>query len=867
MSNNIYQVAKMIQRQGRAEELPYQLDSGEFGFSTDTLELFIGVGDNPKFASRTEYPYGNLKILTELSEPLDIQKYRYEGNTPIKAMFPIIFKGYTGTATLESGSSVSINDIEITFDNETGLEGIVKKINDKAIPYTNAYSMEGYLVIVSTDNILKVANGEIGSFIQTTGLTNDISIDELSAAAEDLIETTIQKVLDEYLTIKHFNVKGDGETDDTNNINKALLGTYCVVDAPIYLRTIYFPAGEYIISGQLNIPSNARLLGEGKGRTVIKATGDFPVMIGWLDDQKKPSDSDEFGEDNINPKNITIEGFTFDGSDIVNTIVEMYKGSDITFRNCEFKNCINSIINFNSDDSNTEDLHITFDYCDFENGGIGLDTDLAYAKHLSVMNCHFKDIDEQAIIIGENSLRALLHNNCFINCSNLSDEIVLIKGEYASLLHSQFDESVVEFNTTPLPYTDETEKTLYTDTLDPHTATEDMVYKFHYPQPTWGYVENLRNQRGEYILKPVVDSTDNEIINWVLLKIGTETNKTIELYSSDKFSDFKLGGGEYANLIIGDCSDKFDTWLNSHDYEENDYVEYNNHLYRCKVAHTSTSSTELSNDEIWEHINDLNELMIVLGKNLNLNNHYITNNEDRDITFKPKGDAVVVVDDDNYIQKIDQVPNALATVEYIKNNIAAKSLTYYISMDNFTPSEDWNQFDLATLLADSYSDNVYIKNISVSVENIFRKYNFEDMIEWQPEMVCYKGMAVKHNGAYYVSKETHANQVWVNAQWEEIDINGYNPDSIRIYAIQNGVEEDLAPAGVIKLYTAEDNFPEETIYTADSVKGNTFYYQYSRHTNVSNYTIRAEITDENGNLATNFQPSGKLFIIVDLIIV
>ena len=91
MANNITQVGLIQIRRGKAEQLPYTLEEGEFGLATDTLELFIGAPNSSQLSNRLNnkiYPYGNLRILTELSEPLEIQTYKYQGNTAIKAMFP-----------------------------------------------------------------------------------------------------------------------------------------------------------------------------------------------------------------------------------------------------------------------------------------------------------------------------------------------------------------------------------------------------------------------------------------------------------------------------------------------------------------------------------------------------------------------------------------------------------------------------------------------------------------------------------------------------------------------------------------------------------------------------------------------------------
>lgn len=865
MANNITQVGLIQIRQGKAEQLPYALEEGEFGLATDTLELFIGAPNSQQLNNRYNnkiYPYGNLRILTELSEPLEIQKYRYEGNTKIKAMFPIILKGSTNLPTVTAGTQTNINSVTLTFDEDTGLTGIIDKINQAHIPFTNAYSMNNCLVIVSTDNNLKIVNTQ-GKFIQDTGLSSDESIDEIGISAEDLIETTLQAVLDDYLTIKHYNVKGDGLTDDTININNGLLGTYCVDNTPSYLRTVYFPSGEYITTSQINIPSNARLLGEGKGRTIIKSgEGAYGNMIGFLDDLKKPSNADDFGGENINPKNITIEGITFDGSEIIDTIVEFANCTDVTFRDCEFKNCNGSLVTFRENEYTN--LHIAFDNCDFINADYGVETGEAKVEHMSIMNSHFNDIGSQAIVLGENTYKTNLINDCFMDCSALVNEVILINGERTVLVHSHFDDSVDTFESTPIPFTDTTD-TIYTDILDPHGLTEDMVYKFSYPQAKWGFVDKLQNSRGEYIIKPVYGDNDEEIINWIYIKPGNTTTENIEIFTEDKFQNLVVDGGHYANIILGQSNGGFNDWSAEYNYSVNDYVEHDGVLYKCVLAHTSSSITDLNNTTLWNKVTELSDLQVILAKNLNLNGKVITDNTG-DITFRPQGNSVVVIDDDNYAEKIDSVAKAVATVEYVKSNIANKTISTFIDMSNYMPSENWNRIALGTIDSISYGDSVYVKSVSVSVENIFRDLNFAQAIDWESGTLCYKGSLYKHEGSYYVSKMSHTNINWNEGQWSEVDVSGINPVSIRLYAQQGSNIIEMIPAGDVKTYEKEETFPQESSYNNDTVRGNVYYYSFARYTNVSDYTFYIEITDANGNLATNWQPSGQLFSNIDIFI-
>ena len=759
-----------------------------------------------------------------------------------------------------ANTSVKINSVDVAFDVVTQLDGIVEAINNSNIPFTKSYNLNNNLVIVSTDNALKIENVS-GTFIQDVGFSSETG-DEIALTAEDLAETTLQAVLDEYLTIKHYGAKGDGETDDTYAINSALLATYCVSDEPAYMRTIYFPAGEYLTTSQFSLPSNSRLLGEGKGRTIIKSTvGAYGSMIGFMDDNKTPSDAETFGGDGINPKNITVEGFTFDGGKVIDSILEVANGTDVTFRDCEFINANDTLVKFKQTiDTN---LHVTFENCDFLNANKAIDTELANVEHMGVLNCHFKNINDQAVILGSATNKTHLLNNCFMNCSALVEEILLNDGPNTILLHSTYDDSVLEFNSIPYPYVDNT-NSLYTDIVNPVGKSTDMIYKYRAPMPMWGYLDTLRDKDGQYILKPEYDENNPEVLNWLILKPGNVLNENVEIYTENQFKDLVLNGGHYANLILGSSSNKFPDWAMGVTYHAGEYVEYDNKLYKCVSDHTSVAVSDFDNVLLWTLDIDLDDLFVMLGKNLNLNGNYITNNEDKDIVLKPQGSAVVLIDDDDYISKIDNQSQAVATVEYVKSNIANKTLSNYIDMVNYSPSESWNKIVLATLDSDVYGNNILLKNITVSIENVFRRLNFATATEWTSGLLVYKGALYKHNDNYYVSKLTHTNGSWDNDQWVEVSINGYNPETLKIYAQSGGSTIELLPINNINIWEKEETYPVISDYNADLVKGNVLQYCFGRYENISNYTLYLEITDVNGNLANNFQPSGKIFTNIDI---
>lgn len=83
------------------------------------------------------------------------------------------------------------------------------------------------------------------------------------------VSQSLQRRLDSYAVISDFGATGDGVTDVHSNINRALNQIYCRQLNPQIRRSIFFPAGLYIITDTLDIPPYATLYGEGSENTII----------------------------------------------------------------------------------------------------------------------------------------------------------------------------------------------------------------------------------------------------------------------------------------------------------------------------------------------------------------------------------------------------------------------------------------------------------------------------------------------------------------------------------------------------------------------------------------------------------------------
>lgn len=83
------------------------------------------------------------------------------------------------------------------------------------------------------------------------------------------VTQSLQQRLDSYAIVTDFGATGDGVTDDTAAINRALQQLYCVQNNTQIRRSLFFPAGTYLITDTILVPPYAKLYGEGANSSII----------------------------------------------------------------------------------------------------------------------------------------------------------------------------------------------------------------------------------------------------------------------------------------------------------------------------------------------------------------------------------------------------------------------------------------------------------------------------------------------------------------------------------------------------------------------------------------------------------------------
>jgi hypothetical protein len=161
---------------------------------------------------------------------------------------------------------------------------------------------------------------------------------------------SIQQKLDDFVNVKDFGAKGDGTSDDTVAINRALYQLYCrsgnLISATQVRKVLYFPAGTYIVSAAVLIPPYANLQGAGLDRTVIKQVTSA-IVVAKVADSLQQVDLAQGNNGATKSQYINVDGITFKqtdavtGSPVTYTNIEdvflISTGLQISFRNCKFE--------------------------------------------------------------------------------------------------------------------------------------------------------------------------------------------------------------------------------------------------------------------------------------------------------------------------------------------------------------------------------------------------------------------------------------------------------------------------------------------------------------------------------------------------
>ena len=343
----IVQISQITNRKGLAENLP-QLAGAEFGWSTNTRQLWIGNGTLEDGAP----VIGNTEILTEFSDILNLSTtYTYKG----------LAAGYTVQTGPTSGTPVDLS---------------------------------------------------------------------------------LQSWLDQFASILDFGAVGDGSTDCTAAINRALYQLYCREVNPQIRRSLFFPAGVYLVTGTINIPPYATLYGEGADNSVISLASGAAYVAQTADSLQQTGT--QIGAGGATPPEyITITNLGFQSVDTEASVFLVGQATNCRFNNVGFYGPLTtSDLTTATNDTRGVDFNTTasyaceqivFDSCAFNGTVYGINTN-EEVSGVTVSNCEFNTL-YQGVVLGTVA-PALVSPTGIRITSNLFNNIYaegIVFGEYSNL--------------------------------------------------------------------------------------------------------------------------------------------------------------------------------------------------------------------------------------------------------------------------------------------------------------------------------------------------------------------------------------------------------------------------------------------------
>ena len=219
---------------------------------------------------------------------------------------------------------------------------------------------------------------------------------------------TLQAKLDDFASVKDFGAVGDGVTDDTAAINRALNQIFCRETNEEIRRSLFFPAGVYKVSDLIEIPTYAKLVGEGKNCSIIRQTLVSPG-IALADSLQQTGVNIGTGGATI-PSFIEVNDLSFENT-ADGDVVSVSSAVNCIFRRVEFKGskttapstvgtAFPACLKLTSTPAN-QTKNIVFEQCDFTNNNFAIvaDDDM---QSLLFNGCKF-DTLYKAAKLGENT--------------------------------------------------------------------------------------------------------------------------------------------------------------------------------------------------------------------------------------------------------------------------------------------------------------------------------------------------------------------------------------------------------------------------------------------------------------------------------
>jgi len=247
-------------------------------------------------------------------------------------------------------------------------------IDSRKLYIGNGTLSEGAPQIGNTE--ILTANSDVLSAIASytfkgteSGYTSRTGID-----ANHPVTRTLQNKIDEQISARDFGAKGDGLTDDTLALQRAIDQVFPVnfYTSTAVRRVLHIPAGVYLTTSTLTVPPYAKIVGDGQLSTIIRQTNSAADSVIKLRDSRGQIDADLGTNSAVLPFQIE-----FDSLSLQNTtdkdVANINSATDITFNRVNFVGAVTlpviagnarSTVTFLDNAGKTQ--RVTFNQCQFK---------------------------------------------------------------------------------------------------------------------------------------------------------------------------------------------------------------------------------------------------------------------------------------------------------------------------------------------------------------------------------------------------------------------------------------------------------------------------------------------------------------------
>lgn len=281
-----------------------------------------------------------------------------------------------------------------------------------------------------------------------------------------------------FIQARDFQVIGDGKTDDTDAIRKAIRAAAAVNGS------VYFEKGVYIVSSPIGIPKNVSIIGAGKEQTTFKSgkknadhlfslDGDqtlqdigFDAQIGILPlgdninvDECKFRSRIQGIQNSVTVRNLMVTDTLFEGSGY-GILSNQQPSYNVRIINCLFLNNKADDIEINAPSDGWTIENCIFDGITSKTGNAGFGVGIAFAAtNITIKGCLFKNIAGQGVH-AEAQAQVIVSNCTFQNNGSIDypgspeADIAVLSEATVSVFNGVFLKSTNEYSSLAIYNTD-----------------------------------------------------------------------------------------------------------------------------------------------------------------------------------------------------------------------------------------------------------------------------------------------------------------------------------------------------------------------------------------------------------------------------